>query len=390
MTQEGSALLDLIYNKASLDASIENLFLLDEHFFEKRETVSRVYGVCVPDDTEFKGCLFKYIDQCNDKIIHITPKPLFITMFGGEYQVYVYVKQEYAFTYFSSYKVPKEEMIHSIKLRDYFSVERFLKTGVIYCKTDYLYNSFMQWLQHSIEKIPKRQIVLITGSADFCIDDSLVRLYKRYVADWFGTNVTSQSEHVYGIPLGLTSYDPRSSSPSFLFQYGDNSDYHRILADDSCILNAHTLPKTNTIPIYMNFSKGTYHDRPRIWNEFKNHYLVCAKEHACTLEDRYRFFEDMRQSEYSLCPRGNGIDTHRFWESLYSGVIPIIEKNRVYEFFKGLPFIEIPSMNKEHLTEGFLKGEKLKWELYGFNYQKLYVSYWIEQIERKSVQLMEK
>ena len=47
-------------------------------------------------------------------------------------------------------------------------------------------------------------------------------------------------------------------------------------------------------------------------------------------------------------------------------------------------------MNKEHLTEGFLKGEKLKWELYGFNYQKLYVSYWIEQIERKSVQLMEK
>jgi hypothetical protein len=31
---------------------------------------------------------------------------------------------------------------------------------------------------------------------------------------------------------------------------------------------------------------------------------------------------------YIACPRGNGFDTHRFWESLYRGSVPVVVKSR--------------------------------------------------------------
>lgn len=36
------------------------------------------------------------------------------------------------------------------------------------------------------------------------------------------------------------------------------------------------------------------------------------------------YYQNLRLSGFSLCPRGNGIDTYRTWESLYLGTIPIL------------------------------------------------------------------
>jgi hypothetical protein len=36
---------------------------------------------------------------------------------------------------------------------------------------------------------------------------------------------------------------------------------------------------------------------------------------------------------YALCPEGNGIDTHRFWECLYVGTTPICLKNALTEYY---------------------------------------------------------
>lgn len=39
------------------------------------------------------------------------------------------------------------------------------------------------------------------------------------------------------------------------------------------------------------------------------------------------YLEEVASSEFSLCIRGNGLDTHRMWESLYMGTIPVIVCN---------------------------------------------------------------
>ena len=46
---------------------------------------------------------------------------------------------------------------------------------------------------------------------------------------------------------------------------------------------------------------------------------------------------------YILCPRGNGLDTHRFWESLYRGSLPVVIKSPWSQSIAslGIPLIEI-------------------------------------------------
>ena len=48
---------------------------------------------------------------------------------------------------------------------------------------------------------------------------------------------------------------------------------------------------------------------------------------------------------YIACPRGNGLDTHRFWEALYRASIPIVIKSNWSQNFSnlGVPMIELES-----------------------------------------------
>jgi hypothetical protein len=46
---------------------------------------------------------------------------------------------------------------------------------------------------------------------------------------------------------------------------------------------------------------------------------------------------------FAACPRGNGIDTHRVWEALYLGVVPVVERSPSVEHFaaQGLPMVVV-------------------------------------------------
>jgi hypothetical protein len=36
------------------------------------------------------------------------------------------------------------------------------------------------------------------------------------------------------------------------------------------------------------------------------------------------YLQNLSTHKYAICPPGNGIDSHRIWEALYLGVIPIM------------------------------------------------------------------
>ncbi len=38
------------------------------------------------------------------------------------------------------------------------------------------------------------------------------------------------------------------------------------------------------------------------------------------------YLNGLVNSSHALCPRGNGIDTHRLWEATYSGTTPIVQE----------------------------------------------------------------
>jgi hypothetical protein len=56
-----------------------------------------------------------------------------------------------------------------------------------------------------------------------------------------------------------------------------------------------------------------------------------------------RFAQEMNEYKFVACPRGNGIDTHRFWETLYRGSVPIVIASKWSNSLKylHLPLIEV-------------------------------------------------
>jgi hypothetical protein len=57
--------------------------------------------------------------------------------------------------------------------------------------------------------------------------------------------------------------------------------------------------------------------------------------------------------KFIACPRGNGTDTHRFWESLYRGSIPVVKEslwsNSISDL--GIPCIQLKSWDFEEFEE---------------------------------------
>jgi hypothetical protein len=78
--------------------------------------------------------------------------------------------------------------------------------------------------------------------------------------------------------------------------------------------------------------------------------------------------------KFAICPEGNGIDTHRFWECLYLKVIPICPRNIITEYYS--KFFPVVLLNRwEDLNINTINAfyETCDWS----NYDKLFdITYW--------------
>ena len=60
----------------------------------------------------------------------------------------------------------------------------------------------------------------------------------------------------------------------------------------------------------------------------------------------------MLEFKFIACVRGNGIDTHRLWETLYRGRIPLVEKSKWLESlnYLNLPIVEVTNWSVDELN----------------------------------------
>ena len=90
----------------------------------------------------------------------------------------------------------------------------------------------------------------------------------------------------------------------------------------------------------------------------------------------------IRGHKFTLCPEGNGMDTHRPWETLYLGSFPIVTRRRFTEFFaEQLPFLIIDDwkqITKEFLDRKYEELIKRKW-----NWEALRINWWENLIREK-------
>jgi len=84
---------------------------------------------------------------------------------------------------------------------------------------------------------------------------------------------------------------------------------------------------------------------------------------------------------YIAAPRGNGIDTHRLWESLYRGAIPIVRQSQWLENFKFLKqlTIEVDSWGADEIVESVRNSSTAFFE--PLNIPELWWPYWESKIK---------
>lgn len=90
------------------------------------------------------------------------------------------------------------------------------------------------------------------------------------------------------------------------------------------------------------------------------------------------------QYKYVACPRGNGTDTHRFWETLYRGSIPVVKVSRWSNSIKemGLPVLELREWNFEEFLD---ERNKHTYEIIEpQNYSVLWLNNWQSQFKIQS------
>ena len=91
------------------------------------------------------------------------------------------------------------------------------------------------------------------------------------------------------------------------------------------------------------------------------------------------YLDNVYNHKFVICSEGNGIDTHRTWETLYSGSIPIEKINKNNRFFNDLPICFVNDW--EEITDDFLNSEIDRINKNIFNIDKLNFSYWENKIK---------
>lgn len=142
--------------------------------------------------------------------------------------------------------------------------------------------------------------------------------------------------------------------------------------------------------VYVNFTSGTSNNA--FYKPFKGIRYECRKQLTkngfevsqsvpqLTKNGFEQYISDLSGYKFSASPPGKGIDTHRAWESLLVGTIPIMITSPLDVMFEDLPVVIVDDY--ENINDEFLnkKYEELK-SRENYNFEKLYRGYWIDEIK---------
>jgi hypothetical protein len=219
------------------------------------------------------------------------------------------------------------------ELKNYSSVS-------IYVKIDYL-ERFL-YIFSKIDNF-KGKIVLITGNSDYSFDYSKLMCVlnsstqEKKIIRVYAQNVTVVHPLVVPVPIGIID-----EVIDVFSNVSGNSDHFSKLNS--------AYYKEKILKPYMNFSIWTNPtERQNLFNKFENKTWVIKRNSNIS---QLEFFKELTTYFYSFSPAGNGIDCHRTWECIYSGVIPIIRTTQAMQHFSALPILYVNEWDE--VTEDLL------------------------------------
>ncbi len=232
-----------------------------------------------------------------------------------------------------------------------FSVK---ENSIIFCHTMFISSLFKH-----LRKVKEfKNIKLITHQSDIPITKELFSTKPNCISTWYSTNVVYEDERLIPIPIGIgNDYNQKTLTSKNLIQNRDESFQKN--------------------KVYANFNINTnyFHRYPA----FK---AVLDKEWALIERPNLpldKFLNNIKENKFCLAPWGNGYDTHRLWEAIYAGAIPITKNHFAFRNFQDLPIIFLNSykeLNIHNLSNISFQN---------INKDKLNINWWIRNINENNI-----
>lgn len=232
-----------------------------------------------------------------------------------------------------------------------------------------------EYLKETLKTIQKnkKDCVLISGNSDFRHDGPDVQWvldnipYVKYI---YAQNLNYSCDNVYQVPLGITNVTNCARGAKHGQNWSQNPKHANKLSN---------MFDDNSVPVkltYANFRISTNTDeRQRCASTCRIAPFLTLETHGTNLE---HYIKQCRDHKMIVCPEGNGIDTHRIWETLYLGRVPIVKKHVALSQFADLPIVWVDHW-KELLNPDLLidKYEQVK----DNSKDKIYAEYWMDHIK---------
>jgi hypothetical protein len=131
--------------------------------------------------------------------------------------------------------------------------------------------------------------------------------------------------------------------------------------------------------VFLGIRDSTYiSERQLVRSLYVNENWVTSSEYDRTEIGHSSYIDNIFSHKFTFAPRGNGVDTHRIWESLYLRTIPIVRNMLHMSYFKNLPILFVD--NWSDITQDFLEDKYLEMMEKEYDLEPLKLSYWIKKL----------
>lgn len=233
----------------------------------------------------------------------------------------------------------------------------------------------------------KKKFLLISGDSDRTISKNL-SVYRtlnknKKLLNWYSQNCINPNKKISQIPIGL----------DYISQFHDTHQFRLN------VIRKDLLPEKYEKKLFdiIKNSKNLNDRKDLIFCNF--HFSINSKDRVdCInnidknlcyfLKNKISFLENFKQQskfKFVLAPQGAGIDTHRIWEAIFFGNIPIIKSSPLNKLYEDFPVLIVKSW--KDITFKKLMFASKQFSNLSYSYEKLFINYWKAKILKKNIEI---
>jgi hypothetical protein len=206
--------------------------------------------------------------------------------------------------------------------------------------------------------------ILIAGNSDFDFNDFVTLPHGNFQTFYLQNSFISDDDKVFTLPIGVEN-----------LSLGINGLPKNLVSTQDW--------KTRSKKIMVGPFSPTHEERQELLKKAGDPKGVFQIVEGPISPGK--FAKLMLQFRYVACPRGNGMDTHRFWEALYRGSVPVVKRSKWSE---SLLTLKIPLVVVEDWDETSKAIGVFEKSFAGFNPKKieaLWIGYWRKKLAKTNL-----